>query len=796
MQKLEFDKQIVSSAHESIALSEQLERLGQLHEELSGLQQGNTDLNSIEQYKDDLVSKKLLRHKDFGVRALVACCISDIMRIYAPDAPFTEAELCEIFKLFLSQFRLLKDPDNGHFIQQTYLITRLLECRSIVLIADLPQSNKLIEELFQVFYEKGDGQFPAKLWKIIGALLTEVVSECDSLSMTVLRLIFNAFLTHESREVNTLKGLAVNKDPSFEFSLIICESAANRLGRHFSKFYSEILYGITNENEGIQSVFDPSFKTLTKLHKLTSYIWQYTPELVHSVIGFVYQELCSDNVPLRIAATQLVAEILSFESTINFVVMHKDTYQIWLSKVADISPKVRMQWVKSVPEILANRNDINEDIAKGLSKTLIDTDEYVRLQSIRSLAKIPTQTAWKKLRIVTIFKELVHLIRDKSKEVREECISYVCRFYDEMMKDKLYEKYQGNNGAKEFWEITNDIPMNIFNLYYINDANINFQVDSMIFDTLLNLNLDEKARMERLLAMLSRFDEKAMTSFFAFNKRQIQVSQAMNKLFEVGGDKLEKLIGWLSSTLPKQLDAHGIIHKFLELHDSRINHLIKVSINQETNYPTLRNSLQELTIRLQDGDLFRKRGLRFGSTFTRETFQEVIRILVFRAAPLIYNVSSIPFLLSNEPSSNISRLSNIKTQLVENISEINPSLFKNQITSLTAKVTVVANYSNDVDTHGKQDQLKTLFKIFKSIPNESEFEDEFLISKLEDFVIEGNILECKYAIKIISLIPDIEKRDKLMLSIKRRCLPLEFGKDSSDSLCNKLTILSQLLKLA
>ncbi|QEU58104.1 Pds5 [Kluyveromyces lactis] len=791
MQSLEFNKSIIPSLEDSFSSAVQIERLGELHEELAGLEQGKVELNSLEKYKNALINRKLLRHKDSGIRALTACCLSDIMRLNAPDAPFTETELCDIFRLFLSQFRLLRDPDNGNFIQQTYLITRLLECRSIVLITDLPPSKRLVEELFQVFYEKVESQFPSKLWKIIGGLLTEVVSECDTLSMDVLRLIFNAFLTHESRANNTLKGLVVNKDPSFEFSLIICESATNRLGRHFSKFYSEILYGITNENEGIHSVLDSSYRTLRKLHRLTSYIWQYTPELVHSVIGFVYQELCSDNVPLRLAATELITDILSFNSTLNFVTTHADTFQIWLSKMADISPKVRVQWAKCVPKIIETRSDICEEIAKGISKTFIDTDETVRLQSIRSLAALSAELVWARLKVDTIFKELLHLIRDKSKEVRQECISYVCQFYDETLKEDLYGKHQQERNAKQLWDVVNEIPTSIFNLYYINDPNINMQVDSVIFNKVLNLDLEENAKYSRLVQVVSSLSSKALSSFFAFNKRQVQINKAMNSLFELKNEKLDKLIEWLAATVPKQLEPVAIIQKFLELNDSRINHLIKVSINQETDYITLKNSLHELKIKLEDPELFRKKGIRFGTIFSRESFNKVILLLVYRAAPLIYNVSCIPYLLNNYKRDQDSILNNVMTQLIQNISEINPSLFKCQTSSLSSLVIQDKDRSNI----GKHEQLKTLYKIFKAFPGEVNLEDGYLLEKLQNFATSGNIAESKYAVKIIALIPDSEKRRKLLSFLRSSALPLEFSSESPHLLCNNLCIISQLFKV-
>ena len=49
-----------------------------------------TSLGKIGQ---ELVRAHLLGHKDKGVRAGVGCCVVDILRLCAPDAPYTHKQL-------------------------------------------------------------------------------------------------------------------------------------------------------------------------------------------------------------------------------------------------------------------------------------------------------------------------------------------------------------------------------------------------------------------------------------------------------------------------------------------------------------------------------------------------------------------------------------------------------------------------------------------------------------------------------------------------------------------------------
>lgn len=56
-----------------------------------------------------LATDYFMDHQSKDVRLLVACCIADVFRIFAPDAPYTEAaqlKVSNIFILSLMYFQL------------------------------------------------------------------------------------------------------------------------------------------------------------------------------------------------------------------------------------------------------------------------------------------------------------------------------------------------------------------------------------------------------------------------------------------------------------------------------------------------------------------------------------------------------------------------------------------------------------------------------------------------------------------------------------------------------------------
>lgn len=86
---LQFDEELTWKPGKPIPTTELLNRLQALSEELGGLDQDTTEVESLNDVAHALGQRNLLAHKDKGVRAYTAVCIADILRLCAPDAPFT-----------------------------------------------------------------------------------------------------------------------------------------------------------------------------------------------------------------------------------------------------------------------------------------------------------------------------------------------------------------------------------------------------------------------------------------------------------------------------------------------------------------------------------------------------------------------------------------------------------------------------------------------------------------------------------------------------------------------------------
>ena len=90
---LQFKEALTWRAGRPIPVADLLRRLQALSKELQELEQEEADRDSLTTPAKELATHNLLDHKDRGVRAWTACCLVDMFRLCAPDAPYTAQQL-------------------------------------------------------------------------------------------------------------------------------------------------------------------------------------------------------------------------------------------------------------------------------------------------------------------------------------------------------------------------------------------------------------------------------------------------------------------------------------------------------------------------------------------------------------------------------------------------------------------------------------------------------------------------------------------------------------------------------
>jgi sister-chromatid-cohesion protein PDS5 len=147
----------VSYLQSATRKSDLLTKLNDLHKQLSTLSQEVEELpKGLKQIASHLVSKRIIGHADKDVRLMASCCLVDIFRVYAPEAPFGDEEMVAVFEVIIGQLRSLSTHDIQSTIGQKtfYILSSISNYKSCVVPVILAQSgvsgaSDLVTSLFE-----------------------------------------------------------------------------------------------------------------------------------------------------------------------------------------------------------------------------------------------------------------------------------------------------------------------------------------------------------------------------------------------------------------------------------------------------------------------------------------------------------------------------------------------------------------------------------------------------------------------------------------------------------------------
>lgn len=101
-----------------------------------------------------LADDYFLSHQSRDVQLLIACCIADVLRVYAPEAPYKDAEQVKtIFMFLIRQLEGLRDPKDPAFKRYFYLLENLAYVKSFNMCFEIEDSQSIFCSLFGLMFK-------------------------------------------------------------------------------------------------------------------------------------------------------------------------------------------------------------------------------------------------------------------------------------------------------------------------------------------------------------------------------------------------------------------------------------------------------------------------------------------------------------------------------------------------------------------------------------------------------------------------------------------------------------------
>ncbi|KAJ0969546.1 hypothetical protein J5N97_022423 [Dioscorea zingiberensis] len=703
--------------------------LKQAENALSVFVQSLSPKEVIEQLRDSLVKNGLLQRKDKDVKLLTAACASEIIRLLAPEPPFSDELFKGIFRLFISIFADLADTASPYFTRRLRILKTVADVKCCLLMLDIGCMD-LVLDMFKVFFSSVREDHQPSLFQAMVSIMSLIIEE--TVSQSLLDVIL----------CNLLKD---SKGAPSRLAISVIQNCAGKLEPSIRMFLMSCILN----RDASRSDLEQSY------HEIILEIYQYAPQTLFIVIPNLTQELITDQVDVRLEAVHLVSKLLTL-SKLRLGEECRLVFVEFLKRFSDKSAEVRSAAIESAKSCYTANTTGNEarDILSALVGRLLDFDDKVRIQAVTTVCDLAISNLTSFPSEVVL--QTIERLRDKKASVRK------------VTMQKLLELYRAycdkcSKGVVMFHDHYEQIPSRILILCFDKDCK-EFRPQNMelvLSEDLFPARLSVKERTKHWVAFFSFFTLhhiKALNSIllqkWRVQKEMLLYLSLREKEKDNSSEEVHKRM--LSSFAKMSncfVDSFIAEEGFQKLHQMKDNNIFKALFQLVDNSTTssTAHSIRDSFLRMI-GDEHQN--------------YEFFRVLCAKCSHSIFTAEHVlnilEDLLSWKSGGNRHIQSALDLLLV--ISTIFPSLFRGSEKCLL-------NFFLEETTISREKLLQILAKVGCHVS----ISISGIYPFLERICLEGTRLESKFAVSAIASLIDSSDKQTFSNLCKKLVSSLPYG---------------------
>lgn len=493
------------------ALSKRLKHLWQtLQHTSSHLQQqedGVLDVHASQQVQlvaSELLQEAFLQHPDPYVRSLVACCLVEMLRVSAPDSPFSSQEdLYRVFQLFLEQLQALgqKSTTKATELHHVYLLESLVTAKTCLLLVDLDYTEndetRVMVRFVATLFDVIDQKHTTKLENLMLSLMVTCIEESGEVKASLLDVILRPLVNAE--QLSEKNGTMVKQ--SARLARQVIQRTSDVLQNTLSQYLNNILVDASGKAELKQHIYT----IIYELHKIK-------PSLLLYVLPNVCLQLQADDVATRSDAITLMGKLFA-SSHAEYGHDLMKNFREFLGRFRDASKDIRLLMIRVSVSIWESKRDLAELVEKELILRLRDPEWEVRQLVVREVCDFAANC----LEWVSedCLRAVGERMKDKKVALRKETMTGLSQVFSTHISS-YWEEQDGEED--QFLSLTHHtiplehieklgwIPDYVLKCYAYPQEELKLRVIQLLDDFLLPKALTERTRANGLLFLFHSLD--------------------------------------------------------------------------------------------------------------------------------------------------------------------------------------------------------------------------------------------------------------------------------------------------
>ncbi|XP_047968754.1 sister chromatid cohesion protein PDS5 homolog A-like isoform X1 [Salvia hispanica] len=533
-------------------------------------------VESMQPLLNALVKPELLKHQDREVKLFVAACICEITRITAPEAPYDDDVLKDIFQLIVGTFSGLIDVNSPSFGRRVVILETLARYRSCVVMLDL-ECDDLINEMFDTFFSVARDELPGNVLSSMQTIMEVILEESEDVPENLLVTLLTVLGDDRKAVTAAAKKIALN----------VIENCAVKLESSIRQF---LVSSMSGESRSLICEID--------YHAVLYDIYRCAPQILSGVVPYLTGELLSDQLDIRMKAVSLAGDLFALPgSTISE--SFKPVFVEFLKRLTDRAVEVRMSVLEHVKTCLLENPFRSEahQIISALCDRLLDYDENVRKKVVsvvcdvacHALTSVPVET----------IKLVSERLRDKSLLVKR----YTMERLAEIHRTSCMKQSRGSLKDDEYGWVVSKILRCFYDKDFRSDA-----VEPILAMSLFPADFSVRDKVKRWVMIFSGFDKVEVTALEKILEQKQRLQQEMQKYLslrqltqEGDGTEIRKKVMYcfrvMSRCFTDPAKAEENFHILDQLRDSNIWKILKQLLDPNTSSAqcsSLRGDLLEI----------------------------------------------------------------------------------------------------------------------------------------------------------------------------------------------------------
>lgn len=504
-------------------------------------------LQSLQVVGVELMHENVMESDDVSVRSLAACCFVDLLRIQAPEIPFTSnEELYDVFQLIMEQLRCLSSVREGAIanaaieMQSFYILESLATVKSGLLLVGVEFTNEedeatLLVQLFSTLFNTLNSGHSVKIESLMLSIMATCIEESDNVDQQLLDVILGPLVQPPAPVASVgvhsqSNETAIERGP-YHMAQELIRRTADQLQRPLAHFFNSVL--VDASSIGGQKPSDLNehvYSLIYEVHKIRASLLLY-------VLPNVCLQLQVDDVATRSEAIALIGRLFA-SSHADYGHEFVKNFREFLGRFRDLSKEIRLQMVQ-VSAIIWNRKpDLGNAIEKEFIQRLNDPDWEVRRLVVNEVCDL----AVNHLELVSeeCLRAVGERMKDKKVVLRKETMTGLSQVYathisaywksdtsDE--EDQLLVAVSASNVPTSHMRKLAWVPDYVCKCFAYSQQELKLRVVQLLDDILLPKGFSEPLRAKGLLFIFQTLDpvsKEALTRMWSERSKCIDKCQA------------------------------------------------------------------------------------------------------------------------------------------------------------------------------------------------------------------------------------------------------------------------------